>query len=142
MAIIFSLTLPPSDFLSNNPNLFSAPHQWFLKSSVTEEGLTDSRTGRTHTHIVSFIVLDKRDNTCVRPVREFVCHTWLQKSLMRSWEEVGVVCKAVTWGKGKKKILSNTIKETIRVCVRSVSSFVLRCVTLDFKNHWWGAEKR
>ena len=33
------------------------------------------------------------------------------------------------------RLSSNTIKETIRVCVRSVSSFVLRCVTLHFKNH-------
>ena len=43
----------------------------------------------------------------LRPVRKFVlrllCHTQLQKSLMRTWEEVGVVCKTVRWGKGKKK---------------------------------------
>ena len=36
--------------------------------------------------------------------RKFVCHTQLQKSLMRSWEEVGVVWRAVRFGKGKKKI--------------------------------------
>ena len=37
-------------------------------------------------------------------VREsFLCHTWLQKSLMRSWEEVGVVWKEVRWRKGKGK---------------------------------------
>ena len=45
----------------------------------------------------------------LRPVRNFVlrsplCHTQLQKTLMRSWEEVGVVCRAVRWGKGKEKI--------------------------------------
>ena len=44
---------------------------------------------------------------CVRSVISFVCfvcHTQLQKSLMRSWEEVGVVWRAVRFGKGKKKI--------------------------------------
>ena len=45
----------------------------------------------------------------LRPVREFVCpslcHTQHQKSLMRSWEEVGVVCKEVRWRKGKRKYL-------------------------------------
>ena len=30
-----------------------------------------------------------------------LCHTQLQKSLLRSWEEVGVVFRAVRWGKGK-----------------------------------------
>ena len=41
----------------------------------------------------------------MRPVRKFVslCHTQLQKSLMRSWEEVGVVCKEVRWRKGQRK---------------------------------------
>ena len=36
-------------------------------------------------------------------LRSFVCHTQLEKSLMRSWEEVGVVCKEVRWRKGKRK---------------------------------------
>ena len=42
----------------------------------------------------------------LRPVRKsFVSfrHTQLQKSLMRSWEEVGVVCKEVRWRKGYRK---------------------------------------
>ena len=34
------------------------PHQWFLKMSVTDGRRTNLRTGRTHTRIVSFIVLD------------------------------------------------------------------------------------
>ena len=41
----FFLTPPPSDCPTNNPYLFSAPHQWFLKLSVTRR--TNSRTGRT-----------------------------------------------------------------------------------------------
>ena len=42
------------------------------------------------------------------------------------------------WGR-----ISNTIKETKRVCVRPVRESVSPLsVTLDFINHWWGAEKR
>ena len=43
----FFLTLPPSDCPINNPHLFSAPHQWFFKLSVTQRR-TKSRTGRIH----------------------------------------------------------------------------------------------
>ena len=52
------------------------------------------------------IYIYKRNNHCsVQSVRRsFVCHTQLEKSLMRSWEEVGVVCMEVKWRKGKKKI--------------------------------------
>ena len=127
------LTLPPSDCLTNYPHLFSAPHQWFW-SQVWQ---TDSRTYGPDAHTYCLFYLNTiKETICVwcvlsvSPSFVSLCNTQLQKSLMRSWEEVGVVYRAVRWGKGKKKIfllkifyLSNTIKGTIIVCsVRSVSS--------------------
>ena len=38
-----------------------------------------------------------------------MCHTPFQKSLMRSWEEVGVVWKEVRWREGKRNIIAKNI---------------------------------
>ena len=60
----FFLILPPSDCLTNYPHLFSAPHQWFLKLSVTNE--TKQTYGPDGAMFVPFIYLDK--NIFIRKV--------------------------------------------------------------------------